>query len=41
MKGEAILTKNGIISKNEEVGGPIFIAVRYIAAQGRLGQPIN
>jgi hypothetical protein len=41
VEGEAILTRNGLLSRNEEVGGPVFIAVRCIAAQGRLGQPIN
>jgi hypothetical protein len=32
VEGEAILCRNGLLSRNEEVGGPVFIAVRCIAA---------
>jgi hypothetical protein len=32
--GEAILARKSLLSRNEEVGGPVFIAVRCIATFG-------
>jgi len=37
VEGEAILARKSLVSEYAEVGGPVFIAVRRIAAQGRLG----